>query len=90
MSLTVISCAYREEDGFDAGPLEEFCSGHSVTGWTDHVFMRAGCPELAFVLDASTGAAAIASSSTCVPSSTSTYFWGEGIIGQRANYDGSK
>ena len=23
MKLTVISLAYREEDGFDAGPLEE-------------------------------------------------------------------
>ncbi len=50
MKLTVISLAYREEDGFDAGPLEEFCAAHSVSGWTEHFFMRGGYPELVLVL----------------------------------------
>lgn len=50
MKLTVISLAYQEEDGFDAGPLEEFCAGHSVSGWTEHFFMRGGYPELVLVL----------------------------------------
>jgi hypothetical protein len=51
MKLTVISLAYDEATGFDAGPLEEFCNTHSVTGWVDHFFLHAGEPRLAVVLE---------------------------------------
>jgi hypothetical protein len=50
MKLTVISLAHSEEDGFDAAPLEEFCATHRVTEWTEHFFVRDGCPQMAILL----------------------------------------
>jgi superfamily II DNA helicase RecQ len=51
MKLTVINLFFSGEDGFDAGPLEEFCRVHEVRGWVEHFFVDGGCPRLAVVLE---------------------------------------
>jgi ATP-dependent DNA helicase RecQ len=51
MKLTVINLFHLAEDGFDAGPLEEFCRSHDVKGWVQHFFIDGGCPRLALVLE---------------------------------------
>jgi superfamily II DNA helicase RecQ len=50
MKLTVINLFHSGEDGFDAGPLEEFCRLHVVRGWVEHFFIDGGSPRLALVL----------------------------------------
>jgi hypothetical protein len=51
MKLTVINVLHTVDEGFDAGPLEEFCRGHEVRGWVEHFFVDGGCPRLALVLE---------------------------------------
>jgi hypothetical protein len=36
MKLTVINVLDTVDEGFDAGPLEEFCRGQEVRGWVEH------------------------------------------------------
>ena len=39
MKLTVINVLHTVDEGFDAGPLAEFCRGHEVRGWAEQFFV---------------------------------------------------
>ncbi len=51
MQITVLNLPHDPERGFDPAPLDEFCRGHDVRGWTEHFYLSAGRPMLALVVE---------------------------------------
>lgn len=51
MKLTVLNLPHTETDGFDSGPLNNFCQNHDVKGWVIHFFSPGGQPHLAVILE---------------------------------------